>query len=251
MTNPSAQTKKSFKKLILVVDDEAAICDYVEALVGDHFDVSKAYDADAAKQSVKERVPDLILLDLRLQNHDGLELCRFFRESPETRKVPVLIFSGQDDLEVLTEAFDRGADDYIVKTAQPREIVARIFSKIRRLDEAHFQSDRVICGNLELDSVKLEATIDSKAIQLSVLEFNLLKFFALNKNRVVSRAQILAEVWRDSLVSNRTIDTHVVYLRKKIIGCNHLLATIYGAGYLFRERTSDDASSEATTSAKK
>jgi DNA-binding response OmpR family regulator len=91
------------------------------------------------------------------------------------------------------------------------------------------------CGNLILNAARLEATVEDKTIPLLVLEFNLLRFFVLNKDRVVSRQQILEGVWKDAVVSNRTIDTHMVYLRKKLAGFSHTLATVYGAGYILRE----------------
>lgn len=114
-------------------------------------------------------------------------------------------------------------------------MIARVTAKIRRLEEKIDKTGLIACGNLVLDSKKLEARVDENPLTLSVLEFNLLKYFVINKERVVSRQQILEGVWKDSVVSNRTIDTHMVYLRKKLVGFNHTLATVYGAGYILRE----------------
>ncbi|MDZ4082888.1 MAG: response regulator transcription factor, partial [Bdellovibrionales bacterium] len=125
--------------------------------------------------------------------------------------------------------------DYVIKSARPRELVARVVAKIRRLEEQVDEPDIMTCGNLILNAARLEATVEDKTIPLSVLEFNLLRFFVLNKDRVVSRQQILEGVWKDAVVSNRTIDTHMVYLRKKLAGFSHTLATVYGAGYILRE----------------
>jgi two-component system phosphate regulon response regulator PhoB len=138
----------------------------------------------------------------------------------------------------VTSAFDLGADDYVVKTTRPRELVARILSKIRRIEEREEDPELITCGNLILNTRKLEATINSRPLPLSVLEFNLLRFFVANKDRVMSRQQILEGVWKDAVVSNRTIDTHMVYLRKKLVGFDHILATVYGAGYILRDSPS-------------
>lgn len=175
-----------------------------------------------------------MILDLRLRNHHSLDLCKELRTNPVTKHVPVIFYSGTDSEDSISSAFDLGADDFISKTARPKELVARILSKIRRIEEATEQPDLLSCGNLSLDMRKLEASVQGKAIQLSVLEFTLLRFFVMNKDRVMSRTKILEEVWQGSHVSSRTIDTHMVYLRKKLDGFDHSLATVYGAGYILR-----------------
>lgn len=223
------------RKTILIIDDDTEICEFIEDLLSFRFHILKANTAEDGMRQVESRNPDLVILDLKLQNQSGLDICKRLRETPSTRHIPILVYSGSDDLDNLTQAFDRGADDYIVKSARPRELIARILSKIRRMEEREEDPELISCGNLTLDTRKLEATVSDRALPLSVLEFNLLRFFVLNKNRVMSRAQILDGVWKDAVVSNRTIDTHMVYLRKKLNGFDHVLATVYGAGYILRE----------------
>lgn len=185
-------------------------------------------------KAVLSHRPDLIILDLRLRNHNSLDLCKELRSNPQTKHVPVIFYSGTAELDNISDAFDYGANDFISKTARPKELVARILSKVRRIEEASEQPDVLACGNLSLDMRKLEASVSGTAIQLSVLEFTLLRFFVMNKDRVMSRAKILEDVWQGSHVSSRTIDTHMVYLRKKLEGFDHSLATVYGAGYILR-----------------
>lgn len=221
-------------KKILIIDDDAEICDFVEDLLSFRFQILKANTGTLGLQLAGSSQPDLIILDLKLHNQSGLDVCRTLRSSPSTRHIPILIYSASDDIEQLTQAFDLGADDYVVKTARPRELVARILAKIRRLEERDEEPELIACGNLTLNTRKLEATIDGNPLPLSVLEFNLLRFFVANKERVMNRTQILEGVWKDAVVSNRTIDTHMVYLRKKLAGFNHTLATVYGAGYILR-----------------
>lgn len=222
------------RKRILIVDDDVEICEFVEEILAFRFQILKAHDATSGLKLIREKQPHLVILDLRLKNENGLDLCRILRQSPATKHIPILIYSGSDDLEHLTQAFDLGADDYVVKTARPRELVARILSKIRRLEEREEEPEQLTCGNLVLDNRKLEASIDGQTLPLSVLEFNLIQFFVKNKDRVMSRQQILEGVWKDAIVSNRTIDTHMVYLRKKLSGFSHSLSTVYGAGYILR-----------------
>lgn len=222
-------------KKILIIDDDADICDYVEGLLSYRFSILKATTAQEGLAKTQSAHPDLILLDLQMPNQNGLEICKTLRSSPQTKHIPILVYSGSEDPEHLAEAFDNGADDYIVKTTRPRELVARVVSKIRRLEEREEDPELIACGNLTLNTKKLEATINNEPIQLSVLEFSLLRFFVENKDHVMSRTQILEGVWKDAIVSNRTIDTHMVYLRKKLAGFTYTLATVYGAGYILRE----------------
>ncbi len=222
------------RKKILIIDDEPQVCDFVEDLLSFRFDVLKASEPELGLRYVLEAKPELVILDLRLRTHNGLDLCKELRSNEKTKHLPVLFYSGADDFEAIAEAFDLGADDFISKNVRPRELVARILSKIRRIEERTAEPDMLSCGNLNLDMRKLEATINSQVIPLSVLEFTLLKFFVMNKERVMSRAQILEDVWQGSHVSSRTIDTHMVYLRKKLEGFDHSLSTVYGAGYILR-----------------
>ncbi len=229
----------SAAKRILVIDDDPEILDFLDDLLSFRFHILKASDASTGLQLANSDKPDLIILDLGLPNkQSGHDICRVLRKRPETKHIPILIYTGADDIENLTEAFALGADDYVVKSARPRELVARVVAKIRRLEEQTDETEKITCGNLILNAGRLEATVDGKTVPLSVLEFNLLRFFVQNKDRVVSRDQILKGVWKGAVVSNRTIDTHMVYLRKKLSGFSHSLATVYGAGYILRKSRS-------------
>ncbi len=231
---PTSLKMKTKAKSILVIDDEKDILDFVDELLSFRFKVLKAQDAATGLELAQTESPDLIILDLGLQNQSGHDICRVLRERPETKQIPVLIYTGADDIDNLTHAFEQGADDYIVKTSRPRELVARVLAKIRRVEEQSEVPEVLKVGNLELDARRLEVTLDGRSLPLSVLEFNLLRFFVLNLDRVMTRTEILEGVWKGAVVSNRTIDTHMVYLRKKLKGFNHTLATVYGAGYILR-----------------
>lgn len=231
---PTSLKMKTKAKSILVIDDEKDILDFVDELLSFRFKVLKAQDAATGLELAQTESPDLIILDLGLQNQSGHDICRVLRERPETKQIPVLIYTGADDIDNLTHAFEQGADDYIVKTSRPRELVARVLAKIRRVEEQSEVPEVLQVGNLELDARRLEVTLDGRSLPLSVLEFNLLRFFVLNLDRVMTRTEILEGVWKGAVVSNRTIDTHMVYLRKKLKGFNHTLATVYGAGYILR-----------------
>ncbi len=241
MSNHKLTTAKT--KKILVIDDDQGVLDFVEELLTFRFQVLMALDASTGLQLAEAQRPDLVILDLGLENQSGHDICRVLRARHETKHIPILIYTGADDIENLTQAFEHGADDYIIKNGKPRELVARVLAKIRRLEEQNDEPSILNCGNLALDSARLEAMVESRTLRLSVLEFNLLWFFVVHKDRVMSREQILDGVWKNAIVSNRTIDTHMVYLRKKLAGFSHTLATVYGAGYILRE-TRDSGKTE-------
>jgi DNA-binding response OmpR family regulator len=140
-----------------------------------------------------------------------------------------------DDAETRTLAFRVGVDDYVAKPFHAPQLLARIEAKLQRMTAGSLLSERLLCGNLDLDIPKLEARIEGKRLGLSVLELHLLHHLVLNRDRVQSREDILAAVWQDSVVTDRTVDTHIAFLRKKLRGFDHVIATVYGAGYLIRE----------------
>ena len=230
----SSHSTREFKR-ILVIDDDKGILELVDELLSYRFTVLKALDASTGLTLAASERPDLIILDLGLQNQSGHDLCRILRERHETKHIPILIYTGSDDIENLTQAFAHGADDYVVKNAKPRELVARVLAKIRRLEETAETPDVIECGNLVVDSSRLETIVAGQTVALTVLEFNLLRYFLLNKNKVISRDKILDAVWKNAGISNRTIDTHMVFLRKKLVGFDHEFSTVYGAGYILKK----------------
>lgn len=220
---------------VLVIDDDSGIRDYISGLLPSSIHVLSAATAEEGNALLRSEEPDVVILDIGLVNRSGLDFCRSLRENAATRDLPVIIYTGAEDIESLTTAFESGADDFVAKTASPRELVARITAKLRRRKDRDLDAGFLRCGNLTLDVAKLEVRIENAQIRLSVLEFHLLRFFLMNRERVVSRTEILRGVWKDAVVSDRTIDTHMVYLRKKLVGFDHTLATVYGAGYILRE----------------
>jgi DNA-binding response OmpR family regulator len=225
------------QKRILIVDDDPEARDFIESLLSSSFTVLKVGDVSETLATIASLEPDLILIDIKLRDENGLDLCETLRKGLRTRHIPVIIYTGAEDDEALIQAFDRGADDYIPKATRTRELIARIAAKIRRHGERDDSTDMIYCGNLSVDIRTFEAHIDGRQLSLSLLEFSLLRFFISNKGQIMSRQQILDGVWKNTVVSDRTIDTHMVHLRKKLVGFNHTLATVYGAGYVLTDKT--------------
>lgn len=217
---------------ILLIDDDL---DHRVPLQGllemEGYEVLAASDGEEGFRMARSELPDLVLLDIRMPKVDGIEACRMLRSNEATRSIRIIMLTADDSPETRIRAFNLGADDYVARPFRFEELLARIRSKLRRVEELS-QPQRVLtCGNLYLDLDRMEAKVGQQPVTLSVLEFDLLSFLLKNRERVLSRQKILEAVWRDSVVTERTIDTHVALLRKKLTGFDHRITTIYGAGY--------------------
>jgi two-component system alkaline phosphatase synthesis response regulator PhoP len=194
-------------------------------------------DGEEGYRMARAETPDVILLDLVMPRLDGVETCALLRTHEATRHIPIIVLTGSSDFELQLKAFDLGADDLLQKPFRPRELLARISTKLKRLDESKRPSSIIQCGDLEMDLDRFECRVNGDLVMLSVLEFNLLRYFVENINRVLSRETILQAVWRDAVVTDRTVDTHMTSLRKKIQNSSLGFVTLYGAGYVLKERT--------------
>lgn len=225
------------KRKVLIIDDEADNRELIEDILSDKFRVLCASDGEEGLRVARGDLPDLILLDITMPKLDGIAVCEVLRSNEATRHIPIIMLTASSDVDRRIQSYMTGADDFLSKPFRPQELIARVISKIRRIEERSTQEEVLDCGNLKMDVRKLEVSIDNKVVVMSVLEFNLLKCFLQNKDRVMSRERILEAVWRDSIVSDRTVDTHIVSLRKKLVGFDHAISTIYGAGYVLKRAT--------------
>ncbi|MBU1565807.1 MAG: response regulator [Proteobacteria bacterium] len=219
------------KKSILIVEDTEDLAqllhDYM-LLAG--FQPYCLHEGNGVVEWVKTNHPDLILLDLMLPGKDGIEICRELRSFS---RVPIIMVTARVEEQSRLTGLDLGADDYICKPFSPREVVARVRAVLRRVVEAV-----PIKSILQLDPEKYQANINGRILTLTVVEFHLLSLLAGNPGRVFSRNQLIELIYQDQrVVSDRTIDSHVKKLRKKIneIHDRELIHSIYSAGYKFEE----------------
>lgn len=220
---------------LLIVDDEPSVCEMLDDLLNSRFSITTAHGIDEARASIQTARPHLVILDVGLAGgNDGLALCRELRSEESTFSIPVLVYTGSNDIDMLTRAFEWGADDFVPKTASVQELIARVLAKVRRHERKLPEPECLRFGNLEMLPTRLETLVDGRKVTLSVLEFNLLRFLVENRERVIKRDEILKGVWPNAVVSIRTIDTHVVSLRKKLAGFDREIGTVYGAGYVLR-----------------
>jgi two-component system, OmpR family, response regulator len=222
----------SEERRILVVDDEPSIVDAVAtALRYEGFDVEEAVTGRDALAAVARREPDLIVLDWMLPDLDGIEVGRRLRE--RGFKSAVLFLTAKDATENKVEALRAGGDDYVTKPFSLAEVVARVQAILRRTAGA-LPGDVLRFGDLTLDEQRHEVFRADTRVELTGTEFNLLRYFMLNPRRVLSKGQILQNVWRYDFGGNsNVVETYVSYLRKKLDALGPpLIKTVRQAGYM-------------------
>lgn len=194
------------------------------------------YTGDTVVAWVRENNPRLILLDLMLPGADGLTICREIRTFSA---VPIIMVTARIEEQDRLMGLELGADDYICKPFSPREVIARVKAVLRRSEELSSQAAGAGSGLLQLDAEKYEARIGKTLLPLTVVEYHLLALLAENPGRVYSRSQLIERIYPDQrTVSDRTIDSHVKKLRKKIseVCDRELIHSVYSAGYKFEDR---------------
>ena len=227
---------------ILVIEDEPDIRRNLEYNLGrEGFKASSVGSLDEANEKLKSKKFDLILLDLMLPDGSGLDLCKKIKSNSETETIPIIILTAKDDEVDKVVGFELGADDYVTKPFSVRELILRVKAILKRSDTKTKEVVEVErqFGDLKIDVDSHEVHVDSQLIELTALEFRLLKELVDKRGRVQSRDQLLSEVWGyNAEVTTRTVDTHIKRLREKLGSMGKYVQTIRGVGYKF-SRTPD------------
>jgi len=224
---------------ILVVEDEEALTTLLRYnLEAEGYEVETVTRGDDADTRLKERLPDLIVLDWMLPGLSGIELCRRLRAGPETKQLPIIMLTARGEESERVRGLATGADDYIVKPFSVPELLARIRALLRRASPERVAMVLAI-GDLELDREKKRVSRSSRPVDLGPTEFRLLEFLMERPGRVFSREQLLDGVWgSDIYIDERTVDVHVGRLRKALNRGNGSdpIRTVRGAGYALDDR---------------
>ena len=227
---------------ILIIEDEPDIRRNLEYNLGrEGFKASSVGSLDEANEKLKSKKFDLILLDLMLPDGSGLDLCKKIKSNSETEATPIIILTAKDDEVDKVVGFELGADDYVTKPFSVRELILRVKAILKRSDTKTKEVVEVErqFGDLKIDVDSHEVHVDSQLIELTALEFRLLKELVDKRGRVQSRDQLLSEVWGyNAKVTTRTVDTHIKRLREKLGSMGKYVQTIRGVGYKF-SRTPD------------
>ncbi len=223
---------------ILIIDDEQRIIDLARMyLEQDGYTVKSATDGAIGYKQIVESEPSLVVLDLMLPGMDGLEICRKVRGQSD---VPIIMLTARsDDIDKIV-GLELGADDYLTKPFNPRELLARVKAILRRSDRkaAQASTEAVTIGNLTIDPDRRVVEIGTQAVDLRMKEFDLLLVLARNMGRVFSRERLLEVVWGyDFAGETRTVDVHIAHLRHKLEGMTPSIETVWGVGYKLEQRS--------------
>lgn len=218
-------------ELILLVDDEPNIVQLARMyLERDGFRVEAVGDGAAALDAVERLKPALMVLDVMLPEIDGFEVCRQLRLAKNP--LPVLMLTARDDDVDKVVGLELGADDYLTKPFNPRELVARVKAILRRGRVAESEAEILHLGDLVIDLAAREVTQEGEVILLRTQEFEVLSVFARHRGQVLTREQLLQLAWGyDYYGQTRTVDVHIANLRKKLAGSQVSIETVIGVGY--------------------
>lgn len=222
---------------ILIVEDEPPIIELVRfTLAAAGWNAVAVHNAADAWESLQKRTPHLILLDWMLPDQSGLRLLSKIRADRQFSMLPVIMLTAKSMEEDKIAGLDSGADDYVTKPFSPRELTARVNALLRRKTPEHAQS-LMSAGSVTLDPVSCSVRLDGQKIDIGHAEFRLLKFLLAHPERVFSRSQLLDKVWGDhAVLEERTVDVHVLRLRKALQGAEHLIRTVRSVGYMLSEK---------------
>lgn len=226
---------------VLIVDDEANICELIRLYVEkEGYNAVIANDGEQAIDRFKNARPDIILLDIMLPLKDGWQVCREIRS---VSSIPIIMLTAKGETFDKVLGLELGADDYIVKPFEPKELLARIKSVLRRSDiksAAESAAENEICfDGLRINQSTYEVYLDDEKVEMPPKEFELLYFLAKNTNKVFTRDQLLDEIWGyEFFGDSRTVDVHIKRIREKIEGENRSwhLKTVWGVGYKFEAK---------------
>ena len=222
---------------ILIVEDELPIVELVSfALKGAGWAVDALHNSADAWAYLQNKSPQLILLDWMLPDQSGLKLLSRIRGDRNFNTLPVIMLTAKSMEEDKVAGLDQGADDYITKPFSPRELTARIKALIRRKMPEHAEL-AMKAGPLTVDPVSCRVSIDEEPVEIGHAEFKLLRFLIAHPERVFTRGQLLDKVWGDhAVLEERTVDVHILRLRKALGRADFLIKTVRSVGYMLSEK---------------
>jgi two-component system alkaline phosphatase synthesis response regulator PhoP len=233
------------RERLLVVDDEEDILELVQYnLHRSGYDVTAVSSGEEALKAARSARPDLVVLDLMLPGVDGLEVCRLLKRDVRTSDLPIVMLTARGEEGDIVKGLELGADDYVTKPFSPKVLVARVRAVLRRRGVANAdETQRVEQGSLVIDPRRHEVLVDGAPVVMTATEFRIVHLLARRPGWVFTRQQIIDAVQgEDVAVTLRSVDVHVVALRRKLGAAGDLIETVRGVGYRFHdENTKGDA----------
>lgn len=223
-------------KKILVIEDNADTRRFLEAMLGRDYQVISAENAVIGIDYARNQNPDLILLDIMMPILSGYDACSLLKKDDRTKRIPIIFLSAKNQVNDITQGLSHGADDYIPKPFDYKELIARIEARLRQKQNEPSAAP-ISIGELTIEPTSRNVTYGDKRISLTLTEFDILKCLATRAGHVVSRDEIMTQVWKEDQrkATDRTIDVHVRALRKKIPQLTRHILSIYGVGYKYEK----------------
>ncbi|HPU41742.1 MAG TPA: response regulator transcription factor [Acetivibrio clariflavus] len=222
------------KTKVLVIDDDVNICELIRLYMEkEGFEVLTIYNGIKAVEAFKTFAPNIVILDIMLPGADGWQVCREIRK---ISNIPIIMLSAKGETFDKVLGLELGADDYIVKSFEPKELVARVKAVLRRYEHRDIDVQEVVYPNLVINKSDYTLKVNGNYLDVPPKELELLYFLASNPNKVFTREQLLEQVWGfDFYGDSRTVDVHIKRLREKLEGENQnwQLKTVWGVGYKF------------------
>ncbi|MBG7619710.1 winged helix-turn-helix domain-containing protein [Herbaspirillum sp. AP02] len=217
---------------ILMVEDEPSIAELLRfTMQGAGFATTIATDVAQARKFIAQALPHVILLDWMLPDSSGLVLLSELRRDPRTAALPVIMLTAKGMEEDKVKGLNEGADDYVTKPFSPKELVARVQALLRR-KTPEIGSQVLRYREIGIDVERREVSVGGRAVTLDQAEFKLLRYLVAHPERIFSRAQLLDKVWGDhTFIEERTVDVHIMRLRKSLGDLAHYVQTVRGMGY--------------------
>lgn len=224
----------AYNNMIVIVDDDKNICELIRLyLTKEGYEVKCVFDGNTALSVIKDTKPAAAILDIMLPGMDGIDLLKEIRRFSS---MPVIMLTAKGDTIDKVLGLELGADDYIVKPFEPKELIARLRAVLRRTDASESDSDEVAFDKLSINMSTYELKIDGVLTDIPPKELELLNYLCVHPNKVFTRDQLLDEVWGyEYFGDSRTVDVHVKRLREKVEGVSEKwsLKTVWGVGYKF------------------
>ena len=217
--------------LIYIVEDDASIREIeIIALKNSNYMVQAFDRAATFYEKLEEIIPDLIILDIMLPDEDGYSIVRKLRNNSKTKKVPVIMITAKTTEMDMVKGLDDGADDYIRKPFSIMEFLSRVKALLRRASEK--DPEQLLVGEILLDNERHTVVADDRSVELTLKEYELLRYLMINEDIVLSRESIMQRVWGvDFEGESRTVDMHIKTLRHKLGDCGKQIRTVRGIGY--------------------
>jgi two-component system phosphate regulon response regulator PhoB len=225
-------------KRILILEDEKDVVDLLTLNLrkAGGFSIVTASDGVTGLAKARSEKPDFIILDLMLPKMPGLDVCKLLKSDSATRQIPILMLTARAEEIDRIVGLEFGADDYVTKPFSPREVILRIKAILRR-GAADPTDERLSAGPITIDPARHEVVVNGNPVELTSLEFKLLRTLMQRRGRVQERDRLLNEVWGyESVIDTRTVDTHVRRLREKLGKAGDIVETVRGFGYRVREK---------------